>query len=169
MPAQSIDLELYKDEIVDLFSNGKTVSDILKFLSSAYEVQIGKRTLERRLQLWKATVRSQTQDTPVLRTRIQELFRNGLSEVELLHILREEGHQIGKYSLVRIREELGLKRRLRTEEEKQEAEEKALEALTQELQYGVIEGYGRGLLYTHFQQLGIHIARFVLSYDILFN
>ena len=166
MAPPSVNLELYKDEITDLLFRGKTISDVVQHLKETYEVQLVPRTLQRRMRTWQVTVRPRTQDTSLLRTRIQDLFFDGFDDVKLLQILQEEGHQIGKYSLVRIREELGLKRRLHTEDEKETADQRALDALTEELQHGIVEGYGRGLLHAHFQQLGVHIARFVLSYDI---
>ncbi len=169
MAPPSVNLELYKDEIIDLLFQGKTISDIVQHLRETYEVQLVSRTLQRRMRTWQVTVRPQTQDTELLRTRIQDLFFDGFDDTELLQILQEEDHQIGKYSLKRIRKELGLKRRLRTEEDKETANQRALDALTEELQHGVVEGYGRGLLYAHFQQLGVHIARFVSSYDLFFT
>ena len=161
MAPSSIDLNLYREEIADLLYSGKTISDLVKYLKDTYEVEISICTLKRRLRTWHITVRPSAQDTSALRDRISELFFNGLDEQQLLRTLQQEGYQTGKYSLVRIRKELGLKRRLRTNEEQDQAEELAQYTLTEELQKGVVEGYGRGLLYAHFQQLGIHIARFV--------
>jgi Clr5 domain len=168
MAPPSIDLNPYKDEIIHLLFSGTTISDVTVHLQRTYKLQVNPRTLRRRLKTWNVVVRPQTQDTPALRSRITELFFNGLDETQLLRALQQEDYQIGKYSLVRIREELGLKRYLRTTKEQDIAEARTLEILTEELQKGVIEGYGRGLLYAHFQQLGAHIARFVRYLSIKF-
>lgn len=169
MAPPSINLDPYREEIADLLFSGRTISTVLEYLEDTYEVKVGLNTLKRRLQTWNIIVRPSTQDTPALRDRITKLFFDGLDEELLLRVLQEEGFRIGKYSLVRIREELGLKRRLRTKEEEQEAEELATSTLTEELEKGIIQGYGRGLLYAHFQQLGIHVARFVRYYIYYVN
>jgi uncharacterized protein YktA (UPF0223 family) len=84
--------------------SGKSLTDVVTYLYDMYTLQISKSTLQRRLRAWKVVVRSQTQDTIALRDRITELFFNGLNETQLLRTLQEENYQIGKYSLVRIRE-----------------------------------------------------------------
>ena len=77
----------------------------------------------------------------------------------MLRVLQEEGFQIGKWALIRLRFELNLKRSIRTEEQQAQADEVVQKLISDELEKGVIDGYGRSYLYTHFRQQGHIIAR----------
>jgi hypothetical protein len=74
-------------------------------------------------------------------------------------VLQEEGFQIGQWALIRLRFELNLKRSIRTEEQRVQAEEVVRRLISDELQKGVIDGYGCKYLYTHFCQQGHIVAR----------
>ncbi len=74
-------------------------------------------------------------------------------------MLQEEGFQIGKWALIRLRFQLNLKRSVRTEEQQAQADEVIQKLISDKLQKGVIDGYGRNYLYTHFRQQGHIIAR----------
>ena len=165
MPRAKIDLDPYKDEILALIALKKTNAEIIRYLHDSYQTQLADHTLRRRLKEWNISIRKWTQDTPALRDRITSLFFNGLNDDQLYRALQTEGYQLGARALPRLRYELGLKHSLRTAEGQQEAEETAAGVITEELQKGVIEGYGRGLLYAHFQQLGVNIARYVYLYE----
>ncbi|OAL45593.1 hypothetical protein IQ07DRAFT_591377 [Pyrenochaeta sp. DS3sAY3a] len=53
-----------------------------------------------------------TEVKDVVKERVQSLYlERGLEDYETLDILHEEGYYIGKYTLVQLRFELGLKRR----------------------------------------------------------
>ena len=156
-----INLDPYKNEILALISLKKSNANIIRYLYDSYHLQLADHTLRRRLKEWDISIRKWTQDTPALRDRITSLFFNGLNDNQFYRALQTEGYQLGERALSRLRFELGLKRRLRTTGEQEEAEETAAGVITEELQKGVIQGYGRGLLYAHFQQLGVNIARYV--------
>ena len=49
MAPLSIDLNLYREEIIDLLFSGKTISDLVKYLKDTYEVKVSIYTLKRRL------------------------------------------------------------------------------------------------------------------------
>ena len=159
MPAVTINLDPYKSEILHLLDTQKSHADILQYLKTTYELSVSKPTLKRRLKEWGIGVQIHTSDDSVLRDRISDLFFHGLTDPQIYRTLELEEFTVSPSGAIRIRKEMGLKRRLRTKEEQEQSDELALEKLTDELQQGVIEGYGRGLLYAHFQQLGIHIAR----------
>lgn len=98
-----------------------------------------------------------------VKARIQVLFfQVGLEDHDMLTVLRDEGFKIGKYTLIRLRFELGLKRRVRGVEAIQEADRLVRRLVTEELQKGVIDGYGRRYLATHFRQNGHIVARYFL-------
>ena len=65
----------------------------------------------------------QTVVSDELKKRIQVLFFEvGLDDKEILRVLQEEGFQIGKWALIRLRFELNLKRSIRTEEQQAQAD-----------------------------------------------
>jgi len=69
----------------------------------------------------------------------------------MLRVLQEEGFQIGKWALIRLRFELNLKRSIHTEEQQAQADTVVQKLILDELQKGVINGYGCRYLYTHFR------------------
>jgi hypothetical protein len=98
-----------------------------------------------------------------VKARIQVLFfQVGLEDLDILTVLRDEGFKIGKYTLIRLRFELGLKRRVCGVEAMQEADRLVRRLVTEELEKGVIDGYGRRYLATHFRQNGHIVARYSL-------
>jgi hypothetical protein len=86
-------------------------------------------------------------------------FDVGLEDQDMLTGLQKEGFNIGKYTLVRLRFELGLRRSIRGVQQYQEADQLIRRLVAQELEKGVIDGYGRRYLHTHFWQRGIIVAR----------
>jgi hypothetical protein len=95
-----------------------------------------------------------------LKKRIQVLFFEiGLNDKEMLKVLQAEGFQIGQWALIRLRYELDLKRSIRTEEQRAQADEVIRRLISDELEKGVIDGYRCRYLYTHFRQQGHIIAR----------
>ena len=65
--------------------------------------------------------------------------------------MAKEGWHIGKWTLIRLRYELGLKRRIRGVEAQAEADRLTQDAIREELLTGPIDGYGKGMLYAHFK------------------
>jgi hypothetical protein len=82
----------------------------------------------------------------------------------MLQALHDEGFEITKSKLVRLRFELNLKRSLRTEEQRDLADRVVRDLIEAEIKKGVIDGYGYRYLHTHFRQKG-HI----ISSDMLFK
>jgi hypothetical protein len=146
--------------MIGLYQEGLTFDQIAKHLHEAYAVHTTSRTIKRRFRNWKITRQMPTEVKEEIKNRIQVLFFEvGLEDKDLLSALQNEGYNIGKYTLVRLRFELGLRRRIRGVEQQQHANELIQRLVTQELQKGVIDGYGRGYLYTHFRQQGHIIGR----------
>ncbi len=77
----------------------------------------------------------------------------------MLQVLQAEGFQIGKWALIWLRFQLNLKRSVHTEEQQAQVDEVIQKLISDELQKGVINGYGRNYLYTHFRQRGHIITR----------
>lgn len=52
MPRPVIDIDPYKDEIIELFENHHTLSQILQYLLKHHSVRIGQSTLQCCLSQW---------------------------------------------------------------------------------------------------------------------
>lgn len=156
----SIDLTLHQVELCALHHEGLTFDQLSAYLFDSYGVTANPRTIKRRFQNWGVRRRLPTPVEERLKKRIQVLFFDvGLEDHEILQVLKREGDQIGKYTLVRLRFELGLRRRVRGVEQCQAADALVQRLVEEELGKGVIDGYGRGYLHTHFRQRGHIIAR----------
>jgi Clr5 domain len=159
MPRSTVDINAYREEIIR-FRSQKTAVEIVQYLQTTYDLSISERTLNRRLKEWGISVYTTKSVDSDLLNRIRELFFLGLNDTQILRTLKIEDHTITLRGVERLRiKELNLKRRLRTEDEQEASKEKALSELIDELQKGVVEGYGRGLLYAHFQELGVQVSR----------
>src|ERR1700722_17947212 len=157
----TIDLGHYKAQIIAWFQDeNKTRDEIAQLLLSSYDITVASKTVQRRLKDWGITKRTRVESTAELRARIAYFFCVlGFTDNEIVHALQIEGHQIEKTSVVRIRREQRLWRRLSIFDRAQ-LEEQLREAIKGELDKGAIEGYGRGLLYTHFRTSGFIATRF---------
>lgn len=101
-----------------------------------------------------------TNESDQLKQQIRVLFCEvGLSDEEILRVLKLEGYEIGRYALVRLRFQMNLRRRLTSEEAQTEADNYVRELIIQELAKGEIDGYGYRFLYTYFRQRGHIVAR----------
>ena len=167
MVKTAIDLGPYKAQMITWFQDeNKTANEIVELLCSLYNVTIVSQTVQRRLKDWGITKRTRVENTATLRARIAYMFCIlGFTDNEILHALKEEGHRIEKTSLVRIRREQRLWRRLSIFD-RAALEEQLREAIQEELDKGSIEGYGRGLLYTHFRTIGFIATRFEIIISI---
>ncbi|KAI9882893.1 MAG: hypothetical protein M1823_005351 [Watsoniomyces obsoletus] len=94
-----------------------------------------------------------------MRMRIAALFLECCFEDgDILDVLLKEGYQIGRPALVRIRKELGLRRRMALTD-KDEANRQRKLLVQREFDKGAIQGYGRGTLYYHLRSQGCVASR----------
>jgi hypothetical protein len=158
---RSIDLEPYKAQMISWFQDDNmAANEISESLRSSYDIIVVPRTIQRRLKDWGITKRTRVENTAKLRARIAYMFCVlGFTDNEMLHALKIEGYQLGRTSLVRIQREQRLWRRLSIFD-RAALKEQLQEAIKEELDKGSIEGYGRGLLYTHFRTIGFIATRF---------
>jgi hypothetical protein len=159
-----VDLSLYKAQIITWFQDeNKTAQEIVDLLLESYDTTVALRTVQRRLKDWNITKRTRAENTATLRARIAYMFCIlGFTDLEILHALKHEGYRIEMTSLVRIRREQKLWRRLSVFDWVA-LEEQLREAIKEELNKGSIEGYGKRLLYTHFRTIGF----IATQYEIL--
>ncbi|KAL9614761.1 MAG: hypothetical protein Q9167_000752 [Letrouitia subvulpina] len=81
-----------------------------------------------------------------------------LNDSDMLQVLHKEGFQISLRGLRRLRKDLNLTAHISVEQ-KQLLRETMQTIVRQELQKGVIQGYGRRLVYDHFRQQGYNFPR----------
>ena len=150
MPRPVINLEPFRDLIIELHQGKNSTSTIASILQNQHDIQVKERTIRDRLRKWEESHSYQvTEDSPQLRLRITTLFLEcQLKDDEILEVLSHEGYQTSRWGLIRVRKELGLSRRS-TGSNREEEEQQLKEIVQMELDKGTIQGYGRGYLYTH--------------------
>jgi hypothetical protein len=159
MPAEFKPTDDVKDAIITWFHDNVTHKNISLKLEAEYSVTVSERTIRSLLASWKLTRRVRVKETGELKARIAYLFFLGFNDTEILHVLKLEDYNLEKRTLQRIRRNLGIWRRLSVFDRAQQ-EEQLREAIKEELDKGTIEGFGKGLLYTHFRSAGYIATRF---------
>ncbi|KAJ5542946.1 hypothetical protein N7535_005369 [Penicillium sp. DV-2018c] len=156
-----LDIEPHKDEILALLEKKTRTEDICKHLKTQYDIQISPRTLNKRLQLWGVKSKKENRSSdPALHARIKNLFFDvGLGDQEIITVLHDEGYDVSLRTLRRLRHRLGIRLRLDSPAQQQAQVQEILDALTEELDKGTIEGYGKELLHNHFRSKGHVFAR----------
>ena len=151
-----VDLSLYKAQIITWFQDeNKTAQEIVDLLCESYDTIVALRTVQRRLKDWNITKRTRAENTATLRARIAYMFCIlGFTDLEILHALKHEGYQIEMTSLVRIRREQKLWRRLSVFD-RVALEEQLREAIKEELDKGLLKDMGRDYYIPTFVQLGL--------------
>jgi len=132
------------------------------YLLEEHNVSVTGRTIKRRFRDWNIKkIQAAPEMTDELCNRVRVLFYEvGLEDRDMLYVLKREGYNITKWNLIQLRFRLDLRRRVGSSEEEQAHADTVIHQLiSDEVQKGQIEGYGRGLLYTHFRQQGYFMAR----------
>lgn len=117
-------LEPYQESLVHLFQEGGATYEHLKlWLEQEKDVVVSIRTLKNWMRKWEISKRMPVEVEEAVKAKIQFLFfEYGLKDDEILRILQKDGYSIGKWTLSRLRLELGLRRRAHTAEMQAEAE-----------------------------------------------
>jgi hypothetical protein len=159
MPTPTIDLKPFQALITTWFNDDIPSNDIAKRLADEHGVNCTSRTIERRLKEWGVTKRVRIQETAALRLKIASMFYMNFSDDIIVRALNEEGHRIGKTTVVRIRKAQGCKRWM-TAWEREEANLELWNIVKEELDKGSIEGYGKELLQKYFRTKGLNTTRY---------
>ncbi|PWY70881.1 hypothetical protein BO94DRAFT_560538 [Aspergillus sclerotioniger CBS 115572] len=149
MVRPTIDLEPYKAEIINLFYQDQSTSDIASTIKAKYHVRVRERTIKSRLSGWGISKRDRTATTnSSLHDRIKVLFfERCLSDAEILRTVRDEGYT------------QGLVRRTDDSSERQLQEDIATKHLLEAYNEGTIQGYGREFLFAHMRGERLIIPR----------
>lgn len=122
MPRHQINLEPYREEIIDLFHHGVSSDSISRTLETRHNIQVKERTIQSRLRQWGIRKRHRTTTgDEALHARIKMLFwQDRLTDKAMLHMLQREGYGISERTLRRLRFKLGLHARASDQEPHQE-------------------------------------------------
>ncbi|KAJ9129682.1 Integrase core domain protein [Pleurostoma richardsiae] len=148
-PRHIIDEDEYRSFIMEQYQGGIPRRLIQNALNSKFGIKVGLTTLSTRIQEWELVLQQQrTVETPELIQKIEDyMFRIGLTEKQLLIVLRREGFSISRAGLQRIRLNRGWRRRIDDPEERLALLEKATEALLSMTdQSNALASYGRRML-----------------------
>lgn len=108
----SKDMDEFQQEILTLFKEGRTANEIVEYLSTEYNFQIGRRTIQRRLKEWGVSRRIVTRNDKNLESQVKKLFNEFImTDQEMQHALQKQGFNIGLRGLRHLRRRLGLRRR----------------------------------------------------------
>lgn len=155
-----IDLEPYKDEILDLLSQKTTHQAIRDILYIKYDITVGRTTLKKALSQWSVS-RTSTTTKIEIQDRVQQLLPRYNTQ-DILRILATEGTPSSEATIRRIRHDLGIKLRLSPEERQHQLSD--LEAiLTNENNIGDAEDFGRRTRYRHIRAMGLYYTEYSLS------
>lgn len=163
MPKPQIDLSPFQDLITTWFNDGISTEDIAQRLQSEHNTSCTDRTIRRRLKDWGVTQRVRIKETAALRLKIASMFYMNFPDDIIVRALNEEGYQIGKSTVVRIRKAQGYKRRMSVWE-RVEANSELWGIVQEELDKGEIEGYGKELLQKYFRMKGLNTTRYCSLY-----
>lgn len=160
MPRPQSKIDEYKDEIIARWSIGDSIEAITEWLS--HLIPISQRTLERRLKTWDLHRHSRTTVTPQTLDFIRYLvFHHGYNDKSILRELSREGVDLSPRGLQVVRLRHNIKRRYRTDEERNEVLLQAQNFMENAAQYSSsIQYYGISDLYKFMQtRAGILVGR----------
>lgn len=112
MPRNRVPLDVLRPQLIEWLSNGLKQAEIIHLLRSEHGINIAKTTLGIRLRelgLVVATVRTASDE---LKSRIEELFRQGIKHSEMTKILQFEGYFITQQVVAALCRSMGIYHRL---------------------------------------------------------
>ncbi len=160
---RTIDLDPYKDWIIDLFHSNHTFKNISARLSREHNVTCNNCMIEWQLKTWEVSKWVRTENSSDLKKWVTALFYElCLSDKKILHILSEKKWTISYWELVQMHWRLNMWWRISVfNQEKADAE--LTRVVSQELNTEAINEYEWGLLYTHFHTNEHLTAQYVQS------
>jgi hypothetical protein len=162
MPRPTLNLQPFKGLITTWFHDGLTSEDIAKKLTDEYNAPYATRTIKRCLSEWGTAKRVRAKETAALRIQIANMFYMNFSDNIIVRALRQDGHEIGLTTVVRIRKAQGCKRWMSVWE-RAEANQKLWDIVKEELDKRTIEGYRKELLQKYFRTKGHATSRYIYS------
>jgi hypothetical protein len=160
-----INIEFMKDQIQQWYlTDCETIDTIIDRVFIEINTTISTRTMKRKLQTWGFQRRNNIVETTQLRLSIAILFQQSYADNYIVRQLGKEGHIVSERQVARIRKKMGCVRRM-TVWQRAQADEQLQELVRQELDNGLIEGYGKELLQKWFRKKGYITTRYVVRYN----
>ena len=107
-------LDSYKAEIVKLFLEDKLqIIDITRHLNLTYGLDLGVRTLSRRLSRWKIPRTRRKPPSQEVRDLVRVHYNNNLNDEQIANELKKEGYDFKIRRVARLRQKLDLLRKAR--------------------------------------------------------
>ena len=160
MARPKINFNEHRELLTELFLSGLHRNTILQIVRNDLNLQCSRATLYRQFQSWGLSSRPQTEHSPQLYRRIQELFRNhNLTDQQIYNRLEAEQYPITLTAVTKIRRCFRLLRR-QTIEQQQLTQERLWTFLIAERQRD--PGWfsvGKEMLYIRLRQQGWIISR----------
>ena len=168
---RAVNLTEHKDLIILWSQEHMTAANIISNLQADFGITVALRTLQRRMQEWNIAryKRHSVVQISLIKVRISVHFLDNLNDIEIQRALEVEGFpQILIRTIARWRWEVGIYRSQSTNIQEATAAE-LQRVVSQELDSGTIEGYGKGLLQVHFRAMRIHASWFDCSLISLYT
>jgi hypothetical protein len=169
---RSVDLSDCKDSIISWSQERIPNAAIISNLHAEFGLIVSPRTLRRRMKEWNIARQYQQysrKQISLMKIRISVHFLDNFNGAEIQRALEVEGFpQISIRTITRWRWEVGIYRSQSTNIQEATAVE-LQRVVSQELDSGTIEGYGKGLLQVHFRAMGIHTSWFDCSLISLYT
>ena len=169
MPSPARKIDEYRDYIVKEYRQRVARSTIRRGLKVNFDFDVSLGTLSRWIHQWGLEKQQErTVVTPELVVKIEDLFfRVGLTEKQLLAVLRRDGFPVTKRGLQRIRLENGWTRRPNDPAERFARTQKISEAFSALTEQSVaLLGHGQATLPSFFHTPSDTVQR---SWDELFD
>ena len=161
MPRPSIDLSMYYDYIVQLWEDNFSISDILQKLNEKHFVRIERTALKQRFTEWDLHRRVRLQDTSILRMRIIALtYESCFNDKNTYDVLCREEHVLEMRAFVRLRKSMSIHKRVSVFN-RAEIDAELQRVIEEEFARGIIDEYGKNLLYYHFRTRENIISRYI--------
>lgn len=123
----NVDLEPYKDFIVNLFTTENTpIIDIARRLNQELGLDISERKISRTLTTWNIRKRDRGPISQALQERLTYHYNLNLNDDQIAQALISEGFEIKRANLGRLRQKLGMRRRSRYSEYREYSEGSAV-------------------------------------------
>jgi len=134
MAPSRVDLDIYRDEIHDrIYEYNDQMDDIVAWLRDEKEVNIVKRTLQRRCTEWGFTQRLREYPPEWIEAVRVSFFSTFSTDVEIAKDLQDIGFRITAWQVKAVRLEHGWKRKTNTQEELQRQWDECVKALQEAL------------------------------------
>jgi Clr5 domain len=158
----AIDLEAYREYIVQQITGGTTVKRVVEILERKFGVETSERTLYRRFKEWDVKQNIRLVWSDELFKRLNELyFQDSFDNEKILKQLVEEGFVLSKWHVVQLEHVVGIYRRNSVSSPL--SDDMLREILVEKMNEGSIETLGRGLLQARFRREGLAVGRYVYN------